>query len=543
MKSQKITLTRAAIYLRLSKEDIDKEGESASIENQRKIIQKFAKEHSLSIYREYSDDGISGTTFERPAFRQLIMDIEKNEIDLIIIKDLSRLGRDYIQVGNYLENIFPLYRVRCIAINDNYDSADKNANDFIPFKNVLNEFYAADISRKIRATFKAKYDAGEFIGNFAPYGYQKNPSDKNHLIVDAQVSPIVKTIFKKAANGVNPAEIARQLNEENVPSPIVYRCLIHQYLNVDSFSKHKLWTSGTIQKLLKNTVYLGHMAQGKTERISHKNKTTLIKNRDEWVVKENTHEALTEEETFRIACQRMQGRASKLATGFTNIFSGLAKCADCGKNMSTVKTRKKDSLYNLACGGYKWGGIKQCTNHFIDYTILYSIVFNAIKEQIKLTEQDTRELLKELQDSNNKSNKQTKSDEIQRLRTEEVKLNQFINKVYEDYYAEKINEDVKNRLIKQYGSKLTISSHRLKSLESMAIQSVREEETHKKLIDMIKKYTDIQALDSDTLFTLIDRIEVHQGHFETVNGRRVKQQTVKICFKFLSNAKTSHYTV
>ena len=541
MGSQVTKRYRTALYMRLSREDIDKEGESASIENQRIMLQRFAKEHSFTIYKEYVDDGISGTTFDRPYFQQLINDIESDQINLVIVKDLSRLGRDYIKSGDWLENFCPSHNVRFIAVQDHYDSDKPEMNDFVPFKNIFNEFYAKDTSRKIRATFEMKFKEGQYIGNFAPYGYKKDPLNKNHLIIDEQVAPVVQDIFRRITQGKSPAEIAKELNSEGVVSPAVYRCMNKPYLNINDYSQNKKWVAGTIQKMVKNIIYLGHMAQGKTKRISYKNKTTINKSRDEWIIKKNTHEAIIDELTFDIAKRRLQGRISEKGE-FVNIFSGLVKCADCGRNMSTVGTRRKGSHANLACGAYKAYGSKKCTNHFIDYNVLYSLVLQAIKEQIKLTDEDKQEIINEVQAEKAKRKKPTKEEEIKKLQAEEYKINNIISSVYDDFYQEKINDVVKDTLIKQYNEKLSIITKKIKDLNANEIQKEKEQESYQKFAEMIKRYTDIQTLDSDILFTLIERIEVAQGFFEYEGKQKVKKQTIKIYFRFLSEVKISQYS-
>ena len=230
---------RAGLYMRLSKDD--GVGESSSITTQRKILRAYAEEHGFSVYDEYMDDGWSGTNFERPEFKRMISDIEAGHINLVLTKDLSRLGRDYITAGQYTEIYFPSKGVRYIAINDGYDS-DSPYTDIAPFKNVINEMYARDTSRKIRSAFSAKMQGGSYIGNFAPYGYQKDPGDKNHLVPDPVTAPIVQRLFRLAEAGTGLSEIARLLNGEGVVTPAVYRCMTHPYLKMEDYTKRREWT-------------------------------------------------------------------------------------------------------------------------------------------------------------------------------------------------------------------------------------------------------------------------------------------------------------
>jgi site-specific DNA recombinase len=373
-----VSTYRAALYVRLSKDD-EGASESASISTQRKMLRNYAQENGFVVYDEYIDDGWSGTNFERPDFRRMVQDIESRKVNLVITKDLSRLGRDYIATGQYTEIYFPSKGVRYIAINDGYDS-DSPYTDIAPFKNVVNEMYARDISRKIRSAFATKMRDGSYIGNFAPYGYKKDPINKNHLIPDEKTSLIVQEVFQMAAEGGKPVEIARHLNSRGVPPPSVYRRSRHPQLGAEHRSKRSEWTSGAVTKLLANIVYLGHMAQGKTTKVSFKSRTTIRNPRRDWIVVMNTHEPIIDQDTFDMARRRTQCRTCKKEGTFFNVFSGIAKCADCGRNMSTVSTRKKGSPADLACGGYKLRGSRECSNHFIDYNHLCRIVLDTVSE-------------------------------------------------------------------------------------------------------------------------------------------------------------------
>ena len=380
---------RAALYMRLSKDD---EGpvESASISAQRKMLSAYANERGFTVVDEYIDDGWSGTSFDRPGFKRMIDDIEAKKINMVITKDFSRLGRDYITSGQFTEMYFPERNVRYIAINDGYDSANPYY-DIAPFKHVVNEMYARDTSRKIRSAFQTKMQEGSFIGNFAPYGYMKDPDNKNHLIVDPGCANVVCEIFQMAENGQRPSEIAYYLNKSGIASPAVYRCSSRPHLNVDFYSTRKEWTSSTVCKILRNIVYLGHMAQGKTLKPSFKSKAASRLPAGEWYIVENTHEPLVSADTFDSVRKRSISRRRQPKTAFQNIFSGIAKCADCGANMSG--SRKKEAAYNLACGRYKLYGSKECSNHFIDYDLIYNFVLSEAREMLALSENEKKPAL------------------------------------------------------------------------------------------------------------------------------------------------------
>lgn len=532
----------AALYMRLSRED--GENESASITTQRKMLTAFAKENNFIIYDEYIDDGYTGTNFDRPSFNRMINDIEENKINTVITKDLSRLGRDYITAGQYTEVYFPQKQVRYIAINDGYDSENAVNNDIAPFKNVINEMYARDISKKIRSSFTVKMKEGNYIGNFAPYGYCKDTENKNHFLINEETAPIVKEIFYMASKGHKPADIAKHLNMKNIPSPLAYRCNKY-HLDINKYKTDGEWRAGTISRMLKNIVYIGHMAQGKTTKVSFRLKTTIAKSKDDWFVVENTHAPIIDKETFETVQRYSQNRAYNKKNNFVNIFSGIAKCADCGKNMSSVGTRKKGSTANLECGAYKLKGAKACTNHFIDYDVLYKIVLDTLKEQISLSEQDKKEILNEVLKENSKAQRQNKTvDEIEKLQKKIKQADSKIEKIYDDNFSGRLSNDNFNKLLEKYENESKLLSEKLKQCQKNAkIQQSKslEKQAYQKYFNLLNEYSDIKELNSELLFKLIERIDVYQGHYEKSGNKKIKRQKIKIYFRFIGKSETKEY--
>lgn len=531
---------RTALYLRLSKDD-EGMGESASITNQRSLLTAYAKENSLCVVLEFVDDGVSGTTFERPAFQEMLAAIEGKKLDVVLVKDLSRLGREYIQTGQLTELYFPSKGVRCIAVNDGYDS-DSPHSDIAPFKNIVNEMYARDTSKKIRSAFSIKMREGAYIGNFAPYGYRKDPGDKNHLIPDETSAAVVKDIFSRAARGERPAEIARALNDQGLLSPALYRCVQHPQLNEDAYTKRREWTAAAVTKLLRNVVYLGHMAQGKTTKVSFKSKTTLRNVREDWIIVEHTHEAIVSEALFDGAQKRLQSRVCEKKGQFTNLFSGLAKCADCGRNLSTVGTRKKDSPANLACGGYKLYGSSECSNHFIDYNALYGLVLDAVREQTALSGTERETLYRELQaQPGAASDEAAHKKEERRLKSERERAERLIEALYEDRADGVISEERFRKLIEKYEVQAGALQTKLDALEQSPDtpqETAQLKEAFDRLKRAVERYTEIQELTADLLFDLIDRIEVGQGRYEQTDHGKVKHQQVTIWFRFLTQEQS-----
>lgn len=531
---------KAALYMRLSRED-DNIKESSSISTQKKMLEAYAKENNFCVVDRYIDDGYSGTNFERPGFKKMIQDIEDKKVNLVITKDLSRLGRNYITTGQYTEIYFPEHNVRYIAINDAYDS-NNEYNDIAPFKNVINEMYARDTSKKIRSAFEARMKEGKYIANFAPYGYQKDNKDKNKLVPDPISSVVVKDIFAMAKKGLRPIDIVRELEKDNIMSPAVYRCALNTKLNVDNYTKHKQWTSVTITNILKNIVYLGHTAQGKRSKVNFKSKVTIKKQEEEWFIVKNTHEPLVDKNTFDIVTQYRITRTNKRTKNFKNIFSGIAKCADCGKSMSTTGTRKKGAVANLVCGAYKLYGTKACSNHSIDYETLYNIVLNELKKQISLSKKEKNDIVKLIENEYkiDLNNKNTPSDyinqnQLKKLNTRISELDFIIKKLYEDNITGKINDERFIRLTEDYEKEQHSIKSTIEKCKDAKSKIEKEKKAYINFFKLVDSVANIDELTSDILYKLVEKIEIGQGVYIKSNKGKVKQQTIKIYYRFIGD--------
>lgn len=479
------------------------------------------------------DDGWSGTSFDRPRFQDMLRDMEQHRFEVVLVKDLSRLGRDYIQTGRYLELVFPEHGVRLIAVGDGIDTARADTG-LAPFRNVVNEMYARDTSRKIRGALYTKMQAGKFIGNFAPYGYQKSPKDKNRLIPDERAAATVRQIFAWAAVGKRPAEIARMLNERGKPPPSVYRTLVHPALSPDHYSKYKEWTSTGVSRILQDVVYLGHIAQGKTEKVSFKSKKTRVKQADEWILVPNQHEPLVSEQTFAAVQRQRSARRCNRKEAFSNLFSGLAFCKDCGKAMSTVGTRKKGSAANLACGAYKLRGISACSNHFIAYETLYRCVLEAVRQYVCLSEQECSALFERLKRRLRLDKRgQETGRERERLTQEIGQVQRLVAQLYEDRAADRIGEANFYPILERYEQRTAALQQQIDALQpDSGAESLHW--LQERLRAIIGRYTDVEELTPSLLFELIERIEVGQGTYEKTGKGRVKRQKIVIYFRFLS---------
>lgn len=533
-RSSKHSGEMCALYLRLSKED-EKGMESASIENQRKILREYAGKNGFVIYDEYVDDGYTGTNLERPAFRHMLEDIERGKFRIVMTKDLSRLGRNSGRVNMLMDEYFPAHHIRYISVSEGIDTAQRSAANSIvaPVQNLVNELYAGDISRKIHAAFDVKMQEGACISAFAPYGYRKDPNDKNHLLVDSAAGEVVRRMFMLAEEGYSPSQIAAFFNKEGILTPSQYRYQQNPHLSMENFRGTSEWKAANINKMLRNEVYLGHMLQGKTYKPSFKSKACCAKPKEEWIFVPNTHEPLVDADTWDIVRKKMLSRTRKREKGFTNIFSGLAVCADCGKNMSTVGTRKKGAAANLNCGGYKLGGKKYCTNHTIDYDVLYKAVLAALREQLRLTERQKQDLLQEMLE---RTEKQADQEDVKTERRLAV-LEQKLEQLFDDKYEGRIAQEQFERLYTKYMEEKTEAESKLKLLQRSRVAKMdfmERKQRYETFCRLIASYDDLQELNTEILFHLVERIEVHQGEY--IAGR--KQQKVDIWFRFRCEPKT-----
>lgn len=367
-----------ALYCRLSRDD-ELSGDSNSIVNQKEILSAYAKKHGFSNIKFYVDDGFSGTNFNRPDFQKMLEDVKGGIIGTIIVKDMSRFGRDYIMVGYYTEIMLPQSDVRFIAVNDNVDSENQADNDFTPFRNIINEWYAKDTSKKIRSVLKAKGNSGKHLSVIPPFGYKKDPNDKNRWLVDEEAAQIVRKIYRMYLEGNNMGSIARRLTEEGVETPKLYaenRGIKHY----KAATYPEIWSRISVEYILSNYEYTGCTVNFKTKRKSFKNKKQIIQNKEEWAVFENTQEAIIDKETFELV-QKMRG-TKRAYTKFNeiNIFSGLLFCADCGGRM-TIRRRKDDRRKDsFICSTYRKKKKNLCTEHAIKVSALEQIVLEDIRK-------------------------------------------------------------------------------------------------------------------------------------------------------------------
>ena len=377
--------THAGLYLRLSREDENESSESNSITNQRMITSDFARMHELEVVDEYVDYGFSGANFDRPGWNRLITDCRTGRIDCIIVKDYSRMGRNTVECGRYLEQLFPSWGIRFIAIGDMYDS--EKANDpttdmTMAFKSLLNDFYCRDISNKIKLALKAKMQRGEFIGSYAPYGYRKDPDRHNHLLVDEEEADVVRTIFKLKISGMNGKRISEYLEERGIPCPIARRKILED----------AKWTESAVREILQNELYLGTMAQGKTKNLSYKSKKRIHVPRNEWIRVEKTHDSIIEWNTFQFV-QELMGMDTTTPAGKNriNLLTGFLRCGDCGQNLNRYRS---NGLWYYRCSSYVRKDF-ECTTHNCSERKAEKMITLAVQKRAELL----AEILEKIEES------------------------------------------------------------------------------------------------------------------------------------------------
>lgn len=502
----------AADYLRLSREDGDKL-ESDSIRNQRSLINDFVKQHpEITLVDEYIDDGYSGTNFERPAFKRMIEDVKKKKINCIIVKDLSRLGRNYIETGRYLEKIFPFLGVRFIAITDHYDSAaesDDADQIIVPFKNLINDAYCRDISIKIRSQLDVKRKNGQFIGSFAGYGYLKDPKNKNHLVIDEYAADIVRLIFHLKLDGYSSQRIATRLNEMGVLPPLEYkRSCGMKYNSGFRSGKNPKWAVTTVNRILTNELYTGTMVQGKNRKINYKVKECRPVEEENWIRVEKTHEAIIEEEIFQYV-QSLLELDTRTAPEEESVylFSGFLRCGDCGQNMIKRSTKKNGKrYYYYHCSTYKNGD--GCSSHLISEKSVYEVVLDAVQRQVSLLVEADKIIQRSGIDNYKKTELVSIEKQLIALHDEVERYKDLKVHLYQDMLDNVVSREEYHEYNRRFTDKLHNAENAKRELEKKKEKVSIEGKREHPWIEDFKRYQTITQLDRKAVVTLIDKIIV-----------------------------------
>ena len=522
----------AVMYLRLSKEDGEKT-ESNSISNQREMINSYARKNQITMVKEYVDDGYSGANFDRPNFKEMIKAAYDRKFNTIIVKDLSRFGRDYIEAGKYIQRIFPENGIRFISVNDNYDSKSADMNDthlILPIKNFINDSYCRDISNKVKSSQKIKREKGDFISAFAPYGYKKSDENKNKLVVDEQAAPNIKNIFDMKLLGYSSKAIADELNHLGVLTPRKYK--ESQGFKCNGFQNIKggNWSAKAVNRIIENEVYIGNTLQGKSITLNYKNKKQIGKDKEEWVRVENTHEAIISKEVFAIA-NTMLKRDLNNSRGKDkiDIFTGMLFCKECESSLirRTVKYKEREEVFYICS---KYNKEKSCSRHSIKEDTLIKAVSKIIKTYIEFNEKLYSKV--QLIDIN----RNLKDKQIPILKREKAMTEELLSSLYLDLKEDVISKEEYQLFRKNYMEKLT------KLDESIQYRLKRQEDTKYKIdenkswIIDINKYKNLSEIDRLSVVMLIDKIFIAED--KTIDVRFNHTEELSLIEEMANTDKT-----
>lgn len=532
-------INKVGIYCRLSRDD-ERAGESVSIENQRELLTRHAREQGWTVIDYYVDDGVSGTTFDRPGFNRLVQDARDGKINIALCKDLSRLGRDYIEAGKYTDIVFPSLGCRFIALNDGVDTARKNDEMIVILKNVMNDLYARDTSSKIRAVKRSSFRAGKYIGCYAPIGYLKSPDDKHILIPDPATAPLVRRIFDMRCQGLSYRKIATTLNEEKVSTPRDLYYLQKGMVNPRQDGGY--WQAQTVKAILRNEVYIGHMVQNKTGNISYKVHKQVGKPETEWIRVEGTHEPLVSMEVWELVrtIEQQNSRSRTQANGETALFAGLLYCMDCGSTMRHHRdghkckdgTPVKSTYESYLCNRYCCGGKGICTAHTMNQKVLIQVVLTDIRMKAKQARNDPATLIEQIQTQRKAASaeqmKQTKL-LLAAIEKRLAELGKLVQAVYEDKVMGRIPEAVCVQLMNQYEAERAEKLEQKGRLSGELEAYQQETDDVQQWICLIQEYAKLEELDRPTLLRLINRIDI--GEKKVEDGHTVRD--IKIHYNFV----------
>ena len=539
MAVKKIKYT--ALYERLSRDD-EMQGESNSIVNQKRYLEEYAQAQGFKNIRHFTDDGYSGTNFKRPGFQEMIAAIEAGEIDVVCVKDLSRFGRDYLKVGFYTEIMFPEKGVRFIAINNSVDSANPTENDFTPFLNIMNEWYAKDTSNKIRAIFRSRMQDGKRCSGAIPYGYRRDPEDKNHLLIDEEAAKVVRKIYQMVIDGMGSQAIANQLTADNVLIPSAYlEQSEHGESRNHSYHDPCRWNCTAVAYILDKQEYMGHTVLGKTICENFKTKKRRKARPDELIVFENTHEPIIDAETWHLVQKLRRRTRRKLANGsYSHRLSGLVYCADCGKRLSYSSPQSQhrpdgktyDADSSFRCPTYK-SMYGECTMHYIKSSTLDKLVDEAVRKVARYVLRDEQAFLEQVRELTSADQKQTQSEdkkELVNIKKRIAELDNYIKRLYEGNASGKIPDRQFEKLMAQYDSEQQELEERVKEIEASIHEIQQESENGQQFVRLVQKYRDLTEIDQTALNEFIDKVVVH----EATGGRTAdRSQQIDIYFNFI----------
>ena len=510
----KQTNYNVGMYLRLSKDD-ERSGESLSIENQRKVLTDYINEQGWTLYNEYVDDGYSGTSFERPGVQRLLEDAKNGKINLIICKDMSRFGRNYIAVGQYVDYIFPMYNIRFIALTDNIDTANNNSAsmEMLPIVNVFNEWYAANTSKKLRAVIETNAKAGKYKTTFAAYGYDKGDDENRTPVIDPETAPIVRRIFEMRASGANLRKIAMALNDDGILSPADYHYT--KAGKATPLYSHHLWSTQAVKRILHNPIYIGTLARMKMTTVSYKNHKVIKRDESDWIVHENNHEAIISKELWdkvrELEDSVSTGKSTK--TGEIMPLSGMCYCSTCGTKMKFTSSMTGKTPQNYTCGLYARFGKQYCATHFITLKALESVVLADIQHQIDFVMNDDKAREKYLARKRGLNNLQENADRkrLQDITKRLGELDRLIETAYEDRALGRVPEKVCIPLLEKYQAEKDTLTAEYDELHQRTQTEQQDEADVDEYIRRLRSYAGAEQLTRQMALELIEYITIDEN--------------------------------
>lgn len=513
---------RVALYERLSKEDGDKE-ESNSIESQRRILKDYLNAHDdLEFAAEFEDDGFTGTNFDRPGFQAMMQAVYEKRINCIVVKDLSRFGRNYLESGKYIQQILPQFDVRFIAVNDAVDTGVNAGFDFmLPIKNIFNESYSQDISRKVQSSFRAMQRSGEFCGAYASYGYKKSSTDKHKLIIDPYAAEIVRQVFRWYMEGVGKRSIAAKLNAAGVLPPSEYKKSCGEnYRNSKKLPKTTYWTYSTVARMLNNMMYKGCLVQNKSAR-SMRGKAKA-RPQEEWIIVEGTHEPIiAPEEWDRVQELLKQNKRQLDFTSHQSVFAGFLKCPDCDRALVKRKYKMKNGGEHLfyTCGSYSRSGTQVCSKHYIKHEVLEEIVLRDLNAVIQSVS-DLKAVVEEKMKTSNQVSYWDEK-ELEKIEIQYAKVKRFIREAYSDYKEGLLTREQYLDVKEDYQKQEAFCVQKIAALKEILKKQESSFAASPWILDLLHN-RGLQRLDRDTLVRFVDQIYVYEP--DATGNQKIKIQ-------------------
>lgn len=534
-QSDKIT----ALYCRLSRDD-ESQGDSNSIVNQKAYLSRYAKEHSFRNTEFFVDDGYTGANFQRPDWQRMMALVEDGKIGTVITKDMSRIGRNYLEVGMYTEITFPQNNVRFIAINSGVDSANQMDNDFTPFLNIINEFYVKDSSKKVKASMKQKGESGEYLTTNPPYGYMKDPENpKTHWIVDDEAAAVVRQIFAWCMEGYGPSQIAKKLKEAKVDCPTVHWAKMGRNAPAKTPDDPCDWAPRTISGILERQEYLGHMVNFRTHRQSYKSKKKIENPQSEWKIFENTHDGIVDEETFYRVQELRKNKRRPARTGKSNMFSGIVRCADCGEKLYYCTSNSFESRQDhFVCSTSRKKGKDVCDTHFIRAVVLEEGTLQHMRMVISCVasyEDAFRRALGAKRSAEAKKELSAKKRTLQKSENRLAELDRLFKRIYEDMVNGKLSEARFQMLSEDYEQEQADLRIKIEMLEEEIQNQEDQADNVDKFIRQAKKYLHLEKLTPTILNDMVNAVYVHSP--DKSSGHRV--QDVEISYNYIGILPTA----